>query len=67
MYWEFKKFLYDKGISQKDLAISVNVSQVMISNVISGKRKLSKRLSKAISEYLGITENELKILFEERG
>lgn len=66
MHWEFKKFLYDKGISQKELAKTVGVSEVMISNIISGKRKLSQRLSKAISLCLGISENELATLVAEK-
>lgn len=66
MHWELKKLLYDKGISQRDLARAVGVSEVMISNVVNGKRKLSRRLSEAISTYLGISEKQLSALMVEK-
>ena len=54
-----KLLLKEKGISQTELAENVGVSQAMISYIVKGFKAPSVTLLKRISDYLGVTMDEL--------
>lgn len=64
MKWELKKYLYERGIQQRDIAKAIGVSQTTISYIIRGKLNASKRILKLLAEYLSISEEELLGLME---
>lgn len=56
---KIKLLLKEKGISQTELAENVGVSQAMISYIVKGIKAPSVTLLKRISDYLGVTMDEL--------
>lgn len=56
---KIKLLLKEKGISQTELAENVGVSQAMISYIVKGFKVPSVTLLKRISDYLGVTMDEL--------
>ncbi len=59
MTGKIKLLLEEKGVSQAELAESVGVSQAMISYIVKGLKTPSVTLLKRISEYFGVTMDEL--------
>lgn len=51
--------LYDKKISQQEIAEVAGVTEAMISRVISGERDISSQKLKKIAERLSVTVDEL--------
>ena len=56
---KIKLLLKEKGISQTELAENVGVAQAMISYIVKGFKAPSVTLLKRISDYLGVTMDEL--------
>ena len=54
-----KHLLIDKDVSQRDLAEAANVSEHMISKVISGAKKPPFDVVIAIANRLGVTVDDL--------
>lgn len=50
---DFKQLLYDKGMTQADLAEILGISQPLVSNVIRGKRGIPAYYMEKITEYFG--------------
>lgn len=51
--------LYEKKVTQKELADAVGVSQGFISYLVKGQKKPSVELLKRIAEFLGMTMESL--------
>lgn len=54
-----KRLRTDRGLSQKELADKVNVTQSMIAQIERGTKAMTMELGKEISEALKIPINEL--------
>lgn len=50
---DFKQLLYDKGMTQADLAEILGISQPLVSNVIRGKRGIPAYYMEKMTEYFG--------------
>jgi len=48
--------LEDRGITQADLAVQVDVSPAFLNNVIAGKKSISPRLAAGLEYALGVTK-----------
>jgi transcriptional regulator with XRE-family HTH domain len=53
-----KARLVEAGIKQRDIARKLNVSEVAVSNVISGKIR-SRRIEEAVAEEVGVSHSFL--------
>lgn len=51
--------LYDKGLSARELALKIGVSEAMISKIKSNERNPSIGVAKKIAKELGITIDKL--------
>lgn len=54
-----KILLYDKRISQKQVADAIGVSEVTISKLVHGTQPVSVDKLSKIAEYLGVSMDEL--------
>ena len=51
--------LYDRRLSQKEVAAAVGVSEGTISKLVNGVQAVSAKRLESIAEYLGVTVEEL--------
>jgi transcriptional regulator with XRE-family HTH domain len=56
---KLKTMLFEKGITQRDLAFGSNIDESRISKIIKGYEKATSDMKEAISEYLGIDLDEI--------
>lgn len=54
-----KRICNEKGIIQKELAITAGISQRVVSDAINESQKVTKKTIRLISVALGVTEEEL--------
>ena len=55
---KLKMLLFQKGMTQRQLALGIGINEPRISNIIKGYEMPTSEIKEAISEFLGVLENE---------